>query len=268
MILHGYGDSWTQGVGADLSVERNLSTSEEKLLFTNNHSWVKYLGDMIGTKWKNSGVSGNSNFKIFTDVINDVRGGVIQPEDQVVVMWSSSIRDPLYFLPSNRSLSSSIEDLKNGQIYDPLTWSSNERERQLLEKNNKYLEFLNEYTKFYLGNLFSEIYFYYVNQNYVICLQEVFKSYGIKNYIFCDAFESTIKNIHDSIDFTFLVNVEKYYGFDVNGNSTISDYLKSHDRYDIWEYPQNKPNKEEIWHPNKSGYKIIAEELYKFIKGM
>lgn len=262
-MLHGYGDSWTQGVGADLNIEKTLSTPEEQLLFTNNHSWVKYLGDMINIEWKNSGVSGISNFNIFTNIIKDVRDGVIQPKDLVVIMWSSSIRDPIYFLPSNRSLSSSIEDLQNGHIYDPLTWSF---DRKLLEKDNKYLEFLNEYSKFYVANLFSEIYFQYVNQNYIICLQEVFKSYNIKNYIFCDAFESMINNVHNIIDFTFLIDTEKYYGFDVNGNITISDYLKTHDRYDVWEYAGRKPNKKEIWHPNKNGYKIIAEELYNFIK--
>ena len=111
MKLHAYGCSWTEGNGADLLIENELPTPVEKTKFRNEHSWVKHLGEKLNLPVENNGVGGNANLKIFNKVVEDVRSGKISKDDFVVVMWSSSLRDYVPFLPTGEWISWSIKSL-------------------------------------------------------------------------------------------------------------------------------------------------------------
>jgi hypothetical protein len=100
MRLHGYGDSWTEGQGTTNEV------NEWK-----KYSWVKLVSDRLGISSINNGISGNSNLNIFNKVIDDLIEGKIKENDIVVIMWSSSLRDLVPFLPKNEWVSWSVKHL-------------------------------------------------------------------------------------------------------------------------------------------------------------
>ena len=111
MILHGYGCSWTEGVGSDYDYEESLTDRDDKRLFRNKHSWVKKLSDRLNLNHINHGISGNANNKIFNTVVEDVQTGRIKSDDLVVIMWSSSLRDYVPFLPKGEWVSWSVKHL-------------------------------------------------------------------------------------------------------------------------------------------------------------
>ena len=90
MTLYGYGDSWTAGEG---------STSNKDEWEYN--SYIKQLGDKLNIPSINYGISGNSNQKIFNKVVADVKEFKVKSNDLVIVMWSSSLRDVVPFLPND-----------------------------------------------------------------------------------------------------------------------------------------------------------------------
>jgi len=48
MKLHAYGDSWTEGEGANWNVESQIKDRQQLQLYRNQHSWVNHLSKKLG----------------------------------------------------------------------------------------------------------------------------------------------------------------------------------------------------------------------------
>ena len=245
MILHAYGDSWTEGEGCDLYEESKLK-KQELIIYRNQHSWVKILGEKLGLNWINNGKSGNPNAVIFNQIIDDITNGRIKRGDLVVILWSSSLRDYAAFLPRQQWVSWSVKHLINLPEKFTNSYKSN---------NSTYDLFLSEYKSFFLNEMFSQNYYNIVNQNYIIFLQKLFEYYNIK-CVMADAFDKMISNLDLKDDITHLINKSTYWNF---MNNTMKDYLEQ-TKTDCFENTNN-PGK----HPNELGYKLISEEFYNYI---
>jgi hypothetical protein len=249
MILHAYGDSWTEGEGCNLNEENKLK-NQDLIIYRNQHSWVKLLGDKLRLNWINNGKSGNPNAVIFNQIIDDVTNGRIKRNDLVVIMWSSSLRDYAAFLPRQQWVSWSIKHLINLPEKFTNSYKSN---------NSTYDLFLSEYKSFFLNQMFSQNYYNIVNQNYIIFLQKLFEYYDIK-YFMADAFDKMIVDLDRKDDITHLINKNHYYYF---GEKTLRDYLNE-TNLDCFE-DEKMITKNPAQHPNTLGYKLISEEFYNYI---
>jgi hypothetical protein len=171
-------------------------------------------------------------------------------------MWSSSLRDQLSFFSNEDSLHIWGERYKNKQhlikyIFDGINGDNVNYNRA--EKN---------FRDYYIGNLFNDIYYDIVNQNYIIHLQFIFNEMGIR-YLFCDAFDLMInKNIDVLVDKTDLIDSNRYWGY---RDKTMANLLINTNRKDVWQDNNYWVDTTAGKHPSSDGYKLIAEELYKFI---
>ena len=249
MIIYGYGCSWTEGEGCDSEIEKTLK-NEELNLFRNSHSWVKNVADKLECGWVNNGISGNSNSSIFNKVIDDVIDGVIKQDDLIVIMWSSSLRDVVPFLPKNEWISWSIKHLIN--LPDKFV-------KSYKSENSKYDSFLSDYKTYFLSMMFNQNYYNIVNQNYIIFLQKLFKEYGI-NYLMIDGFDKMVHHIQPTDDITHLINKKNYWQFD---KSTMRDFLIASNTncFETLQTIDENPAQ----HPNSLGYNLISEEIYNYI---
>ena len=102
-MLHAYGDSWTEGQGVD--GELIYTDREELKNYRNEYSWVNLLSKKLDVPFVNNGISGYGNNKIFNQIVSDVQSKKIKSEDFVIIMWSSSLRDYVPFLPNNEWIS-------------------------------------------------------------------------------------------------------------------------------------------------------------------
>jgi len=249
MILHGYGDSWTEGEGCNINEENNLK-NQELIIYRNQHSWVKLLSDKLELKWINNGKSGNPNAVIFNQIIDDVTTGRVKKGDFVIILWSSSLRDYAAFLPRQQWISWSVKHLINLSEKFINSYRSN---------NSTYDSFLSEYKSFFLNEMFNQNYYNIVNQNYIIFLQRLFEYYGVK-YVMADAFDKMIFDLDSKDDITHLINKSYYWNF---MNNTIKDFLIE-TKTDCFE-DEKMLIKNPAQHPNKLGYKLISEEFYNYI---
>lgn len=253
MILHAYGDSWTEGEGCNLNEEFKLK-NQDLIIFRNQHSWVKLLGNKLGLNWINNGKSGNPNAIIFNQIIDDVTNGRVKRDDFVIVLWSSSLRDYAAFLPRQQWVSWSVKHLINLPEKFINSYKSN---------NSNYDVFLSEYKSFFLNQMFNQNYYNIVNQNYIIYLQKMLESYNVK-HLMVDAFEVMVQSVNKIDDKTNLINKKNYFHF---GKKTARDILQENKSLNVWEGPLNSKNEPEVWyHPNKRGYELIGEKIYEQIK--
>ena len=240
MKLHAYGDSWTEGQG---------TTNDRKEW--KNHSWVKIVSDKLGINSNNNGISGNSNLSIFNKVVDDLIENKIKENDIVVVMWSSSLRDIVPFLPKNEWVSWSVKHLVELPHKFIESYQS---------ENEKYNNFLYSFKELFITDLFNQNYYNIVNQNYIIFLQKMFEFYKIK-YVMFDAFESMIINVNENDSKIDLIDNKNYWEFN---KKTIRDFLNNTNREDIWEHIDNYKDRP-TQHPNIEGYKLISELVHDFI---
>jgi lysophospholipase L1-like esterase len=243
MKLHAYGDSWTEGQGS-------TNNREE----WKNYSWVKIISDKLGVISINNGVSGNSNLNIFNKVVDDLIEGKIKNDDIVIIMWSSSLRDLVPFLPKNEWISWSIKHL----IEYPHKFVGSYQ-----SENEKYNNFLHSFKELFVTELFNQNYYNIVNQNYIIFLQKMFEFYKIK-YVMCDAFESMVIDLKKQDNKLEIIDKKPYWEFN---KKTIRDFLNNTNRDDIWEHIEDYKNRP-TQHPNIEGYKIISNILYNFINDL
>ena len=241
MNLHAYGDSWTEGQG----------TTEDRQQWK-THSWVKIVSDKLGVTPINNGISGNSNLNIFNKVVDDLIEDKIKENDIVVVMWSSSLRDLVPFLPKNEWVSWSVKHLVEYPHKFVESYQS---------ENEKYNNFLYSFKELFITDLFNQNYYNIVNQNYIIFLQKMFEFYKIK-YVMFDAFESMIIDLDAKDSKLETINQNYYWEFN---KKTIRDLLNSTNRDDIWEHIENYKDRP-TQHPNIEGYCLISEIIYDFIK--
>ena len=101
MKLFTYGDSWTEGQGASPVKEQSIDDRDEKKYFRNSKSWPKVLSDLMGCHHQNQSLSGTNNNHIFNTIINDIKSGLVNSGDLIIIMWSSSLRDNVPFFPLN-----------------------------------------------------------------------------------------------------------------------------------------------------------------------
>lgn len=251
MILRAYGDSWTVGQGCNKIIEDSLE-KDEKIEFQKTHSWVKLLGDKFGLDSVNNGVSGNSNNKIFNNLIDDIKNGVIKNDDLVIIMWSSSLRDPVPFLPSGEWVTWSVKHL----IEEPHKFLNS-----YSSSNDKFDSFFNDFKKFFIVELFNQNYYNIVNQYYILFVQKMLNYFNIK-YIMCDSFESMLIDLGEKDNYTRFIDKKYYWEFN---QQTFRTFLNKIKKIDIWEYQDEKFQSRASQHPNYEGYRIISEELYDFI---
>ena len=252
MILHAYGDSWTEGQGCNRLVEDSLS-KEERPTYRKENSWVKFLADKLNMPFINNAVSGNANNKIFNQIVSDIQSEKIKSGDFVTIMWSSSLRDYVPFLPDGEWVTWSVKHL----IEEPHKFINSYN-----SSNTLYDSFFTEYKEFFIGEMFNQNYYNIVNQNYIIFIQKLFKHYNI-NYIMCDSFESMLIDLDKKDNITHLIDNSKYWEFN---KQTFRDYLNKIKRLDIWENQDEQFETRASQHPNLEGYKLISEELYGYIK--
>ena len=252
-MLHAYGCSWTEGQGCNRIVEDSLS-KEERPLYRKENSWVKFLADKLNIPFINNAVSGNANNKIFNQIVSDIQSEKIKSDDFVTIMWSSSLRDYLPFLP-------------HGPKGEWLSWSTKhlmetpDRFFTSTQTENRYYDFfMEEYKKFFLLNLHSDLYYSVINQNYIIFLQQFLNHYKIK-YLMCDGIEDMFLGIENVYDKTSLINANSYWGC---RGKTMRDFLIEFNDYDMWEYKERWDTRG-TQHPNAKGYQLIADELHRFI---
>lgn len=252
--LVAYGDSWTIGEGCNREIEDTLS-KHEKMVYQKENSWVRFLSDKLNIPYENNGISGNPNNKIFNQIVDDVKNGITTKNDLVVIMWSSSLRDYLPFMP-------------HGPKGEWLSWSTKhlietpDRFFTSTQTENRYYDFfMEDYKKFWLTNLYEDLYYSIVNQNYIIFLQEFFKHYRI-NYVMCDGIEDMFLGIIPQYDKTNLIKSENYWGYK---SDTFRDWLIKRTDDSFWEHKERWDTRG-TQHPNLKGYELIASELYKFIK--
>lgn len=249
MILHAYGDSWTEGEGCNLNEESKLK-NQDLIIYRNQHSWVKLLAEKLGLNWINNGKSGNPNAVIFNQIIDDVTNGRVKQNDLVIVLWSSSLRDYAAFLPRQQWVSWSIKHLINLPEKFTNSYKSN---------NSTYDLFLSEYKSFFLDKMFNQNYYNIVNQNYIIFLQKLFEYYDVK-YIMADAFDKMVVDLDFKDDITHLINKSFYWNF---MDKTLKDFLIE-TKTDCFE-DEKMILKNPAQHPNTLGYNLISEEFYNYI---
>ena len=249
MILHAYGDSWTEGEGCDLEIESTLK-NQELIIYRNQNSWVKLLADKLNLQWINNGKSGNPNSVIFNSIIDDVTNDRIKKGDLVIVLWSSSLRDYAAFLPRQQWVSWSVKHLVNLPEKFINSYKSN---------NETYDSFLREYKTFFLDNLFNQNYYNIVNQNYIIFLQKLFEFYGIK-YVMADAFDMMVVDPNEKDDVSSMIKTKHYWEY---RKKTMRDLLQE-TKLDCFE-DIKMMSKNPAQHPNILGYNLISVEFNNYI---
>jgi hypothetical protein len=172
-------------------------------------------------------------------------------------MWSSSLRDPVPFFPTDNPWHFWGERyMDKRHIYSPAFV----KRGSFIEDPHKNIK--KEYKEYYIDNLYNDIYYNIVNQNYILYLQFMFEKIGIR-YLFCDAFDLMVKkDILYSINKTNLINKKHYWEF---GNKTLKDYLVEFNRKDVWEGNIFWDSSTAGRHPNMNGYELIAKILNKWI---
>lgn len=254
MKLFTYGDSWTEGQGVNPIKEQSINERNERKYFRNSKSWPKVLSDLIGCDHQNQSLSGTNNNYIFNSVIEDVKSGLVNSGDIIIIMWSSSLRDNVPFFPPN-------EWHTWGNNYLKEEHSTKWFLQQNLTKNPIYNNFLIEFKEFYINELYNQEYYNIINQNYILFIQKLCEFYGI-NYIFCDAFDKMIDDIKLENDRTNLINKIRYWGF---GEKTFKNFLIDIGNPKVWETPQYNILNVPGMHPSELGYELIAKELFLFI---
>ena len=116
------------------------------------------------------------------------------------------------------------------------------------------MSFFQEYSKFYLTEMFDEQYYEIVNYNIIVFLQKYFE-YKKVNYIMLDAFDYMVNKNYEHIDTKYYWNFNK---------KTIYSYIASFNDEDLLEVEGYNLHEQTPRHPSIEGHKILAEELYKF----
>jgi lysophospholipase L1-like esterase len=256
MKLFTFGDSWTEGVGGNLKEEYATNIPEERTKIRHKYAWPTKLSKLLNVDLQNDGVGGFSNNAIFNAISFKLKNDLITSNDFVIIMWSSSLRDSVPFFPIDN----------NFQFWGKRHTTKEHLYKYLLSDmivdNAKFKRIDKDYKNYFINNLYTDVYYDIINQNYILYLQFILKKLGIR-YLFCDGFDLMIRNdIHSTIDKTHLIDELHYWKFK---NKTFKDYLSDTHRKDVWEDGFHWLPNTDGKHPNKNGYEIIADELYNFI---
>ena len=279
-MIHCFGDSWVQGIGSEVDPGKGRLSMNDRY---NNHDWTKtyeeyswpgqlyrFLNKKI--KVKNYGMAGASNQDIYSKVIESIWKGDLKKGDFAIVSLSSIIRQPLPFFLVKDDYNDNDDDL-NGYInysYSCLSDYINGFKSELhwidIIKNKNIKNATSKIYKDYVVNRLNYNFLYEVSMQYICNLQIYFEELGI-DYIFLNAFEN---NISKDVKFYDQIKKDKWILFDYTLQEYLLDNAVNFDKskgYTVWEDDmiQVEPNQDGP-HPNRIGYKIIAELIYEKIK--
>jgi hypothetical protein len=114
-----------------------------------------------------------------------------------------------------------------------------------------------EYFKPFITEVYDDQYYNLINYSYIHFLQSYFKYKGC-DYIFIDGFEP-MNSFDPKSKKWSLIDKSKYWNF---GKLTAWDYLTNigGDVFENMDLSYHPPGQK--CHPNRHGYKLIAETLY------
>ena len=201
---------------------------------------------MLKVKFLNHGEAGSSNIQIISKIF-ELRKQ-IEKQDLVIVGFTSSLRDPLPFLPL--------------ELDCKVSWNQNvfnEYKKFVIQPDEQNLSiFFKEYSKLFLNNMWEKFSPYYevYNENMIYFLQKYFEYHEIK-YILFDAFEPMIKSQSNNIDKRF------YWKF---GTESLFSYLKKQNNNGLLEKKGYNVFNQTPRHPSKKGHQVFAKKLFEFYK--
>ena len=266
-----FGDSFTLGLGTDRKVEYQLFQSaknrqegkDKQVDFQHNNCFSKFFADEFDVPVINTGVSGCNNKDILNEIMQfDLNNGFVG-HDFILIGFTSSYRDKLPFFP----------DVYNDNVRHGFQWSM--KELPLLsdpkdiffwkEGNDKWRNwsddfennlnnFMKDYLKFYMVEVFDDSYWQIYNSNLIVYIQKYLEFKKVK-YIMFDAFEPMLNDIPK------FVNKKTYWGC---GEKNIYSFLKQFNDESVYEEGNHNINKLVPKHPSRKGHKLFAEELYRF----
>ena len=267
-MIYSFGDSFTAGLGVDREYEQSqlgshpdwdTMTDKQKNIqrnkverFRHENSYTAYFARKVGMGYLNKGLSGCSNVDILNTIFEC--GDNFKQGDIVFVGFTSSLRNPLPYFPkkiynTEFKLAPNLNVLKN---------LSEIKINDLMKKNysEESMSFFQDYSKFYLTEMFDEQYYEIVNYNIVVFLQKYFEHKKI-NYVMFDAFDYMVNQKYEHIDKKYYWNI---------GKKTIYSYITSFNDEGLLEKAGYNPYDQAPRHPSIEGHKLFAEELHKFYK--
>lgn len=274
MKIHCFGDSWTEGIGVELapgSGKIDAPTRYDKNwdLEKSKYSWPGQIQSLISPTIQviNKGSAGYSNDDTYKEIIESIWRNNIKSGDVVIVGLSSIIRQPLHFLYTEHgvngftSYSNSVFiHYKKGFMNDRLNWIES-------IKNKKIKDITNDVYTDYIVNRFDYNLLYELNMHYICNLQIYLEKLGV-SYIFFNAFEN---NLSENVKFHNQIKKENW----ILPDYTIQEYLINKSKefdtnlgYSIWEDDTTIVQKNQDGpHPNRIGYKLIADLIYAELLG-
>jgi len=270
MRVYSFGDSFTTGLGADRKWEESqlgnhpkwdTMTDKQKnkqrsivANFWNDSCFTKHFSDKLNTYFFNHGENGCNNLEIVENIVSS--SFKFKPNDIVLVGWTSSLRDKLYFWPDNPLKWVATDEIQlqhYRQTEKYLHLDYGKLDKLNWKNQNKLLDFWKDFSKKWLINSYNEEYYHIYNTQILYFTQEFLKHFKVK-YIFFDAFDIMLKRKEPIID------MSKYWK---GGKETIYSYIE-HDE-DLLESKKYVPQNQKR-HPSKKGHKYFTESLYKFYK--
>mgnify|MGYP003130641466 CR=1 FL=1 len=267
-MIYSFGDSFTAGLGVDREYENSqlgghpewdTMTDEQKGIqrskierFRHENSYTAFFARKVGIGYLNQGLSGCSNIDILNTIFEC--GDNFKQGDIVFIGFTSSLRNPISFFPrkfhqTGFKLAPNLNVLK-----DFTELKVNENMKELYTEES--MSFFQDYSKFYLAEMFDEQYYEIVNYNIIVFLQKYFE-YKKVNYIMFDAFDYMVNKNYKHI------NQKYYWNFN---NETIYSYIASFNDEGLLETEGYNPYDQTPRHPSAAGHKLFAEELHKFYK--
>lgn len=269
-----FGDSWTAGVGYDTVEENSFfekytdKNYSRQLLneARKSNSWTRFLSDKFECDYINKGEPSISNHSIVNNLFKYLKNNTVSDGDLIIIMFSSSIRNPIPFFPdvivngglmSIFSFKDVIEILEKNNPNIPSFFSNfaNKDDKDYLLSIDSFYEY---YMKKFVKNGYMDFSYYNMyNQNIIVFLQNYFNYFNI-NYYMCDAFESMLSYTeYSSYNISKDINYSNYYK--LKEKEHFLSFLKKNYGDYVFSQEGKYP------HPNKIGYQLIADELYKNI---
>ena len=190
-----FGDSFTEGEGSNAELSEMIRVHYNNLklvpkgaeisqVVNNDSSWASVVGKLAGVPVDNQGTSGYSNNKIMNSIFSFGVNNELSSEDVVIVMWSSTIRDKLPFIPSVFSdhgpigLGWSLKEIDHD--YGKENALKRYKKDNISSAENNFLDntmspFMDDYYKKFLVNAYDEEYFNLIGFYYAYIAQEYFK---------------------------------------------------------------------------------------------
>jgi len=274
-MIHCFGDSWVHGIGTEWEPGRGRIPMEDRYngdlewwKIYEKYSWPAQLQKLLDNKIqvKNYGNAGYSNNDIYNDIIERLWENKIKKNDFVIVSFSSIIRQQLPFFYVNDEhfgftnySNSCLLDYTSGLKVEKIHWIEN-------INNKKIKNITNIIYKDYIVNRFNYDFLYEMAMQYMCNLQIYFEKLEV-NYLFVNAFEN---NVSKNVKFYDQLKKDKWILFDYTLQEYLLDRAKDFDKskgYSVWEDDTiNVEKNQDGPHPNRIGYRMIAELIYQNIK--